>query len=78
MSSIDWLWDVISYTLLLVLRQYRFKKVIPVTHELNHVEFGYGDSGYANELIKLLKIEKEPRLMDLGKYICDIASGYLA
>ena len=36
------LWSLISYTPLLVLRQYRSKQFIPTTHGLNQVEFGYG------------------------------------
>ena len=52
------LWGVISYSPLLVLRQYRSKQFILATHELNHREFGYGGSGYANQLIELSKIWK--------------------
>ena len=72
------LWGVISYTSLLVLKQYRFEHFILATHGLNHMDFDYRGSGYANQLIELSKIWKEPRQMDIGKHVFDIAPGYLA
>ena len=72
------LWGIVSYTSLLVLRQYGSKQFISTTYELNHLGFDYGGLGYVNQLIELLKIWKEPRRMDLGKHVCDVAPGYLA
>ena len=59
-----------------MLRQYGSKQFILATNGLNQVEFDYGGSGYINQLIELLKVQKEPRRMDLGKHVCDIAPGY--
>ena len=42
------------------------------------MEFEYGGLVYVNQLIELLKIWKEPRRMDLGKHVCDVAPGYPA
>ena len=42
------LWDVVSYTPLLVLRQFGSKQFILATYGLNHVEFDYGGPGYVN------------------------------
>ena len=61
---------------LLVLRQYGFEQFIPATHGLNHGEFDYEGLGYVNQLIELSKIWKEPRRMELGKYVCDVAPSY--
>ena len=47
------LWGAISYTPLVVLRQYGSEQFIPATHGLNHLVFEYGSSGYANQLIEL-------------------------
>ena len=69
---------IISYTMLLMLRQFRSEQFIPTTHGLNHVEFSYGGSGYANQLIELSKIWKEPRQMDLRKHVHDVAPSYFA
>ena len=59
-----------------MLRQYGSKQFILATHKLNHLEFDYGGPSYVNQLIELSRIWKEPRKMDLGKHVCDIASGY--
>ena len=40
------------------------------------MEFNYGGLGYINQLIELSKVWKEPRRMDLGKHVCDIALSY--
>ena len=42
------LWGVVSYTALLVLRQFESKQFIPATHGINHMEFNYGGPGYVN------------------------------
>ena len=36
------LWGVVSYTPLLVLRQYGSEQLIPIMHGLNNLEFEYG------------------------------------
>ena len=72
------IWGVVSYTTLLVLRQYGSEQFIPATHGLNHVEFDYGGPSYVNQLIELSKMWKEPRQMNLEKHVCDIAPGHVA
>ena len=47
------LWGVISYAPLLMCRQYASEQFIRSTHELNQLEFAYGDPGYAAQLAKL-------------------------
>ena len=63
------LWGVISYTSLLVLRQYRSKQFILATHELNNVEFDYRGSGYANYLIVVVEV-MEGASMDGSRKTC--------
>ena len=67
------LWDIVSYTPLLILRQLGPEQFFLATHSLNQMEFDYGGLGYVNQLIELSKVWKEPRRMDLGKHVCDIA-----
>ena len=52
------LWCVINYTLLLVLRQYRFKQFIPATYGLNHVEFDYVVQVMSTNLLNCLECGK--------------------
>ena len=47
------LWGVVSYTPLLVCRQYASEQFISATHGLNQLEFAYRDPGYATQLAKL-------------------------
>ena len=42
------------------------------------MEFNYRGIVYVNQLIELSKMWKEPRRMDLGKHVCDVAVGYFA
>ena len=71
------LWGVVSYTPLLVLIKYGSEQFIPATHRLNHLKFDYGGSSYVNQLIELPKMWKEPRRMDLGKHVYDVAPSCL-
>ena len=61
------LWGVISYTPLLVYRQYASEQFIPTTHGLNQLEFAYRDLGYTAQLAKLSTLWSEPRRVDLTR-----------
>ena len=71
------LWGVISYAPLLVCRQYASEQFIPTTHGLDHLEFAYGDSGYAAQLAKLSTLWSEPQWVDLARHGNNIAPGYI-
>ena len=72
------LWGIVNYTPLLGLRQFGFEQFIQAIHGLNQMEFNYKGPGYVNQLLDLSRVWKEPKRMDLGKHVSDIASGYSA
>ena len=71
------LWGVVSYAPLLVCRQYTSEQFIPTTHELNQLEFAYGDPEYAFQLTKLSTLWSEPQWVDLARHGNNIAPGYM-
>ena len=71
------LWGVVSYAPLLVCRRYASEQFILATHGLNHLEFPYGDPGYAAQLAKLSIFWSEPQRADLIRHGHNIAPGYL-
>ena len=47
------LWGVVSYTPILVYRQYASEQFIPATYGLSQLEFTYKDPGYTAQLAEL-------------------------
>ena len=58
-------------------RQYTSEQFIPATHELNQLEFAYGDPGYVAQLAKLSTLWSKPQWVDLARYGSNIAPGYM-
>ena len=53
------LWGVISYVPLMVVRQFAGKQFIPVTGELEQLEFSYKDSTTTKEIDQMVKSWKQ-------------------
>ena len=68
---------VVSYASLLVCRQYTSEQFILVTHELNQLEFAYGNPEYATQLAKLSTFWSEPQRVDLARQSNNIAPSYI-
>ena len=61
-------WDyreLLVTPLLLIQRQYGSKQFIPATHELNLLEFDYGDKG-CGRIVELANAWKEPHRSELA------------
>ena len=71
------LWGVVSYAPLLVCRQYASEQFIPAIHELDQLEFAYGDPEYAAQLAKLSTLWSEPQQVDLVRHGNNIVLSYL-
>ena len=71
------LWRVVSYTPILVFRQYAAEQFIPTTHGLDQLEFAYGDPRYAAQLAELSKLWNEPQRAKIARHSYDLVPGYL-
>ena len=67
---------MISYALLLALRQFRAKQFIPATARLASLEITYGQSEEAQMLNQTMQAWKDPQRIRLGQLIGGHTSGY--